>query len=94
MPRRRAALAGPAPAANRLGIGQVAFEIDDVHGVLDQVVAHGGHALAHVQSAEVPGKGKLRRVHATDHEGNIIEQQAWHLGNGVAPRLPGLVASS
>jgi catechol 2,3-dioxygenase-like lactoylglutathione lyase family enzyme len=67
----------PASAANRLGIGHIAFEVDDVHAALDQVVAHGGHALGEMQSAEVPGKGKLTFVYATDPEGNIIELQAW-----------------
>ena len=64
-------------AANRLGIGHIAFEVDDVHAALDQVVAHGGGALGQIQSADVPGKGQLTFVYATDPEGNIIELQAW-----------------
>ena len=35
-----------------------------------------GETRAQVQSNEVPGKGKLTFVYATDPEGNIIELQA------------------
>lgn len=67
----------PAPAANRLGLGHIAFEVADVHAALERVVAHGGRAIGQVQSADVPGKGKLTVVYAADPEGNIIELQAW-----------------
>jgi catechol 2,3-dioxygenase-like lactoylglutathione lyase family enzyme len=70
---------GRGAAANRLGIGHIAFGVDDVHAALDRVVAHGGHPLGQVQAAEVPGRGKLTFVYATDPEGNMIELQAWHL---------------
>ena len=67
----------PPPAANRLGIGHIAFEVDSVSPVLDTVLAHGGGALGQIRVAEVPGRGKLTFVYAADPEGNIIELQAW-----------------
>jgi catechol 2,3-dioxygenase-like lactoylglutathione lyase family enzyme len=65
------------PAANRLGIGHLAFEVDDAHATLDAVLAHGGGALGQIQMADVRGKGKLTFVYATDPEGNILELQTW-----------------
>ena len=66
----------PTLAANRLGVGHIAFEVDDVHAALEQVVAHGGHALGQTHTAEVAGKDKLTVDYATDPDGNIIELQA------------------
>jgi catechol 2,3-dioxygenase-like lactoylglutathione lyase family enzyme len=63
-------------AANRLGIGHIAFEVEDVPAALEQVVAHGGGAQGQVQVTDVPGKGKLMLVYATDPEGNMVELQA------------------
>ena len=49
----RTNLERPVPAANRLGIGHLAFEVDDVHAVLDNVLAHGGSALGQVVAQAV-----------------------------------------
>ena len=45
----------PAPAANRLGFGHIALEVDDVRAALDRVLAHGGRALGQVQSRAAAG---------------------------------------
>lgn len=66
----------PPPAANRLGLGHVAFEAEDVGAVLGAVIANGGSALGQAQTADVPGKGKLTVVYATDPQGNLAELQS------------------
>ena len=67
----------PEPAANRLGITHLAFQVQDVQAQLELVVANGGKAIGSVVSNEIPGKGTLTFVYAADPEGNLIEVQAW-----------------
>jgi glyoxylase I family protein len=68
---------GPEAAANRLGLGHVAFQVPDVVETLARLLAEGGRALGVVSSAEVPGPGSLTFVYACDPEDNIIELQSW-----------------
>ena len=70
----------PSPLANRLGIGHLAFEVDNVAEVLEQVLAAGGSALGEIIEAEVEGVGMLTMIYATDPEGNILEIQNWNKG--------------
>ncbi len=71
-------LEGPeAPAANRKGIGHLAFEVENVAATLERIVAHGGSALGEVVSREVAGVGTITFVYAADPEGNILEIQSW-----------------
>ena len=67
----------PEPAANRQGLGHLAFAVDDVGEMLDRVVAKGGKALGKIVTATVTGAGNVTFVYATDPEGNIIELQKW-----------------
>ncbi len=67
----------PEALANRLGIGHLAFEVEDVAEVLKQVLATGGSALGEIVEAQVEGVGKLTMIYATDPEGNILEIQNW-----------------
>lgn len=67
----------PPPVPNRLGYGHIAFHVDDVPGVLDRIVEHGGRALGQVTRARVSGQGEIEFVYAADPEGNIIELQRW-----------------
>ncbi len=69
--------AKPPPAANREGLGHLAFEVDEVGECLDRLLAAGGRALGEVVARDVPGVGQLTFVYATDPEGNILELQAW-----------------
>jgi len=71
------ALPRPDPAPNRVGLGHLAFQVDDVAAQLDRVLAHGGRALGAVTSLPVPGKGTVTFVYAADPEGNLLELQAW-----------------
>jgi len=70
----------PAPlAANRKGLGHLAFEVDDVRTRLAKLVGHGGQALGQMVTKEVPGVGEITVVYAADPEGNIIELQSWKM---------------
>ena len=65
------------PAANRKGIGHLAFAVDDVTAKLAEVLESGGRALGEVVTRAVPGAGSITFVYATDPEGNILELQRW-----------------
>jgi catechol 2,3-dioxygenase-like lactoylglutathione lyase family enzyme len=67
----------PSPAANREGIGHIAFEVDDVHEAAKEVLRHGGAKVGDFTSTEVKGAGLLSFVYLADPEGNIIELQEW-----------------
>ncbi len=67
----------PSPAANRRGLGHLAFLVDDVDETREKVLAHGGRDLGEVVTTEVPKVGKLKFVYMTDPEGNILEIQHW-----------------
>ena len=64
------------PAANRTGYGHIAFAVDDVQATLDAVIAAGGGSIGgDPVSVDIPDRGRLTEVYATDPEGNIIELQ-------------------
>ena len=65
------------PAANREGFSHIAFEVEDVAGVLAQILAHGGKSIGTVVSQDLEGIGRLTFVYAADPEGNILELQSW-----------------
>ena len=65
-------------AANRQGLGHLAFEVEDVAAVLAQVIDHGGRALGQVTTHQLPQQGSITFVYCCDPEDNIIELQHWH----------------
>jgi len=65
---------------NRLGLGHLAFAVDDVAVALAEVLAAGGSAVGEVVTLPVPGAGYVTFVYARDPEGNIIELQQWRDG--------------
>jgi catechol 2,3-dioxygenase-like lactoylglutathione lyase family enzyme len=67
----------PTPAANREGFGHIAFEVDDVERILEEIKREGGSTVGEVISQEIEGVGGIQFVYATDPEGNIIEIQSW-----------------
>ena len=67
----------PEAAANRFGLGHVAFEVPDVAACLERVIATGGRSIGSAASVPVPGKGVVTFVYAADPEGNILELQSW-----------------
>lgn len=67
----------PVTAANRPGLGHIAFAVDSVEAARDAVIAAGGGTLGETVSVEIPGAGTITFVYATDTEGNVIELQSW-----------------
>jgi predicted enzyme related to lactoylglutathione lyase len=65
----------PAPPANRVGFGHIAFEVDDVVATRDAVVAAGGGVVGTIETVAIPGAGRITWTYARDPEGNIIELQ-------------------
>lgn len=67
----------PPAAANRKGLGHLAFLVDDVGATRQAVLAHGGQDLGQITRTQVPGVGELTLIYMTDPEGNILEIQHW-----------------
>ena len=65
------------PAANRVGICHLAFEVDNVAESIEEVLANGGHKVGEVTSFNVEGTGTISFVYIADPEGNVIELQAF-----------------
>jgi catechol 2,3-dioxygenase-like lactoylglutathione lyase family enzyme len=70
-------LDGGAPAANRAGLGHLAFAVEDVAAACEALLAAGGGMLGKVVSVEIAGAGRITFAYATDPEGNLIELQRW-----------------
>jgi glyoxylase I family protein len=62
---------------NQPGLGHLAFAVDDVRAICEQIVAAGGGMLGQVVQVDIPGAGRIEFAYATDPEGNIIEVQRW-----------------
>jgi predicted enzyme related to lactoylglutathione lyase len=65
----------PDKISNCSGYGHLAFSVDNVQEVLKKIIEEGGGAIGEVVTTEVPNRGLLTEVYATDPEGNIIELQ-------------------
>lgn len=65
------------PLPNRKGFGHLAFEVEDVNKVLEQVLAFGGKAYGSVATKSIEDLGTLTFVYVQDPEGNMIELQNW-----------------
>jgi catechol 2,3-dioxygenase-like lactoylglutathione lyase family enzyme len=65
------------PDVNAPGFAHIAFEVDDVAGMRDEVVRHGGTELGETVEVEIPGGRRVTFVYMRDPEGNIIELQSW-----------------
>ena len=68
------------PAANRKGLGHLAFEVDDVRATLTRLLRAGGGKQGEVVEQDIGGVGRITLVYAADPEGNIIELQSWERG--------------
>jgi predicted enzyme related to lactoylglutathione lyase len=64
-------------APNRPGFGHIAFAVDDVPTVCDEIIAAGGDLVGEIVTVEIPGAGQIVFAYAIDPEGNIIEVQQW-----------------
>lgn len=66
---------------NKLGLGHIAFHVDDVEKVVSVLIKHGGQLHGKIIRREYEGIGLLTAVYAQDPEGNFIEIQNWHCAN-------------
>ena len=73
----RKSLEKPAPAANRLGFGHIAFEVGDVQQALAEIIEAGGSSHGKIVSKEISGVELIEFVYAKDPESNLIELQHW-----------------
>lgn len=64
-------------APNKRGFGHIAFEVDNVAVVLENLVANGGGKLGEITKRKVGAVGEITFVYARDPEGNLIELQSW-----------------
>jgi predicted enzyme related to lactoylglutathione lyase len=72
----RESLPGASPAANREGLGHLAFEVEDVERTARQVLDRGGSRVGEIVSFREEG-GALRTIaYLADPEGNIVELQS------------------
>ncbi len=69
--------AGNPKVINGMGLGHLAFEVDDVAAVLEQVIREGGGQVGELVKTEYPNRVTATFVYAKDPEGNIIELQSW-----------------
>jgi len=67
----------PFPAANRIGLGHLAFEVEDVNETVNLLLKNEGKKLGEIVSQEIKGVGIINFTYATDPEGNILEIQSW-----------------
>jgi glyoxylase I family protein len=66
-----------ARAANRLGIGHLAFAVDDVSAAREAVLVAGGDAVGDVVTLQTADGRRVTWCYVTDPEGNIVELQSW-----------------
>jgi predicted enzyme related to lactoylglutathione lyase len=67
----------PPSAANRPGLGHLAFAVPDCEAMREKVLARGGADLGELVSHRLEGVGTLTFIYMTDPEGNILEIQNW-----------------
>lgn len=65
------------PSANRVGLGHLAFEVEDVNKTLKLLLKNGGHKLGDIITREISRVGEITFTYAVDPEGNILEIQSW-----------------
>jgi predicted enzyme related to lactoylglutathione lyase len=62
---------------NRPGYTHLAFDVDDVNGIVKRVVAHGGSTVGDIVSIRIPPIGTISFAYVRDPEENCIEIQHW-----------------
>ena len=67
----------PESVANRKGFGHIAFEVEDVQQVLNEVLKNGGSKLGAISQRKVENLGTITVIYVKDPDGNIIELQHW-----------------
>ena len=65
-------------AANRKGLGHLAFHVEDVETTLNKVITFGGSAVGDIAIKRVESIGVLTFIYVIDPEENLIELQNWN----------------
>jgi predicted enzyme related to lactoylglutathione lyase len=61
----------------RSGFGHIAFQVDDIAALQQQVVAAGGAIVGEIVTTQA-GTRRVSWCYVTDPEGNGVELQTWH----------------
>jgi predicted enzyme related to lactoylglutathione lyase len=64
-------------AVNRPGFTHIAFQVQDVAGARQEVLAAGGQPVGEVVTTQTADGRRVTWCYITDPEGNIVELQAW-----------------
>ena len=72
-PRAQASVARP-------GWGHICFQVPDVAGAVDAVLANGGGRVGEIITTQTKDGSSVTWCYATDPDGNIVELQAWSTG--------------
>ena len=67
----------PHTAVNRLGLGHIAFAVDDVAAAREEVLAAGGVPVGEIVTLTTADGRRVTWCYVTDPERNIVELQAW-----------------
>ncbi|MDD2483959.1 MAG: VOC family protein [Eubacteriales bacterium] len=62
---------------NAVGLGHIAFEVDNIVETLRKVLTEGGSPLGEIVQAVYPDGRTASFMYVKDPEGNIIELQKW-----------------
>ena len=62
---------------NKRGFGHIAFEVESVEVVLENLLNNGGAIAGEITKREIEDVGEITFVYARDPEGNLIELQSW-----------------
>jgi len=60
---------------NTPGFSHIAFRVDDVQSVANDVLSNGGSKVGEIEQVDIAGVGVLQFQYVADPEGNIIEIQ-------------------
>ena len=66
------------PEINQFGMAHIAFAVDDVERVVEDLIREGGSLLGKIVNTDIEGAGNITFAYTRDPEGNIIEIQKWN----------------
>ena len=67
----------PVGNPNRRGFRHMAFEVDNVEEVLEELKKNGGSKCGEITTRLIKELGTITFIYARDPEGNVIELQSW-----------------
>jgi catechol 2,3-dioxygenase-like lactoylglutathione lyase family enzyme len=65
------------PAANRIGWGHIAFQVDDVTDTRERVLSAGGSSIGEVVTTQTADGRHVTWCYMADPDGNLVELQRW-----------------